>query len=136
MRPIGDWQSRAACRQLGAAADELFFADTQEGVREALAICQRCRVRPSCLEYAIRTRQEYGVWGGRTEQQLRRLIAAERQGRSARTGRSHNTTKTRCKRGHPFDAANTYYAPGGERRCRACMRSAFTAWTAGGGRRA
>ncbi len=31
-----------------------------------------------------------------------------------------NARKTRCKRGHPFDDANTYYDPTGARRCRAC----------------
>ncbi len=35
-----------------------------------------------------------------------------------------NASKTRCKRGHPFDAHNTYYAPDGQRRCRTCLREA------------
>lgn len=36
-----------------------------------------------------------------------------------------NAMKTHCKRGHPFDAANTYVSPGrGHRSCRACSRTA------------
>lgn len=31
-----------------------------------------------------------------------------------------NAAKTHCCRGHPFDSENTYYRPGGSRRCRAC----------------
>ncbi len=39
-----------------------------------------------------------------------------------------NASKTRCKRGHLFDAANTHYAADGSRRCRACLRDAYVAW--------
>ena len=136
MSPAPDWRTRAACHNLAAIADRLFFAGTKDGDRQAVAICQRCQVRSACLDYAVRTRQEYGVWGGRTQQQVRRLIARERQGRSVRAGRSHNTAKTHCKRGHPFDAANTYYTGTGERRCRTCLRNAHVAWRARSGQRA
>lgn len=38
-------------------------------------------------------------------------------------GRSaENARKDRCKRGHPFDAANTSIRPSGSRRCKACTR--------------
>lgn len=38
-------------------------------------------------------------------------------------GTHHLARKTRCPKGHPYDEANTYRAPGNERRryCRACM---------------
>ena len=42
--------------------------------------------------------------------------------RSKHTQASKNSRKTHCKRGHPFDDANTYLAPDGYRRCRACQR--------------
>ena len=42
----------------------------------------------------------------------------------------HNAAKTHCRRGHPFDAANTYYDAAGKRRCRACLRAAWHRWRA------
>lgn len=38
-----------------------------------------------------------------------------------------NATKTHCKHGHPFDAANTYIAKRGSRECRACNAARFRA---------
>jgi hypothetical protein len=35
---------------------------------------------------------------------------------------AENALKTQCVRGHPYDQANTYYPPNGQRSCRACMR--------------
>lgn len=37
--------------------------------------------------------------------------------------RPGGTNKTHCKRGHPFDAANTYRTPDGKRICRTCERA-------------
>jgi hypothetical protein len=64
------------------------------------------------------------VWGGRPQQELRRLIALDRRGRAqARAAARHrNAAKDCCEHGHRFDAANTYYTPTGERRCRICRR--------------
>jgi len=77
------------------------------------------------LGYAVRTGQSYGVWGGRPQRELRRLIALDRLGGTqVRTpGRHRNATKDRCEHGHRFDAANTYYTPTGGRRCRICRRA-------------
>jgi hypothetical protein len=77
------------------------------------------------LGYAVRIGQSYGVWGGRPQRELRRLIALDRLGGTqVRTpGRHRNATKDRCEHGHRFDAANTYYTPTGERRCRICRRA-------------
>jgi WhiB family redox-sensing transcriptional regulator len=80
------WQHRAACR--GEAA--LFFPDnadesrTDRRIRErqAKAICGRCPVRDECLEYALRTREQHGVWGGLNEYERRALLRE----RSAATG--------------------------------------------------
>lgn len=36
--------------------------------------CVGCSVRPACLEYAIATRQESGIWGGVNEFTLRKLV--------------------------------------------------------------
>jgi hypothetical protein len=38
-------------------------------------------------------------------------------------GRSLNTQKTHCPRGHEYDAKNTYIGPDGYRRCRICRKN-------------
>jgi WhiB family redox-sensing transcriptional regulator len=73
------WQSDAACR---GEDSSLFFAPSyferreEKDAREALAkrICARCPVREPCLEYALRTRDPHGVWGGLNEVERRRLL--------------------------------------------------------------
>lgn len=46
---------------------------------------------------------------------------SENQYDRVRRGRDHNARKTACKRGHPFDEANTYRTATGNRQCRACI---------------
>jgi WhiB family transcriptional regulator, redox-sensing transcriptional regulator len=75
-----EWMSRAACR--GTPDPGLFFpvgtgSAAAEEAEKAKAVCARCPVRISCLAYALSTRQQYGVWGGATEQE-RRLTARAR----------------------------------------------------------
>ena len=82
--PAEAWRARAACR--GHDTD-LFFppgetGEATEQIEEAKAICATCPVRKACLEYALATRQEYGIWGGMTEAErrsLRRRRQAERR---------------------------------------------------------
>jgi WhiB family transcriptional regulator, redox-sensing transcriptional regulator len=75
-----DWWERAACQ---AEDPDLFFpvSDTGPGRRQtvrAKAICAQCDVRLRCLDYALATEQEHGVWGGMSEVERR---AALRSGR-------------------------------------------------------
>ncbi len=73
------WQWRAACRGEDSA---LFFAPNHAEPREerlarerhAKAICARCPVRMECLEYAVRTREPHGIWGGLSELERRSLV--------------------------------------------------------------
>jgi WhiB family redox-sensing transcriptional regulator len=76
--PGGDWQLLAACRR---ADPELFFPVSRSGpsldqVTQAKAICAGCPVRQQCLAFALDTRQDYGVWGGMSEEE-RRLWAGK-----------------------------------------------------------
>src|SRR5829696_8106243 len=113
MTEVGCWRDQAACRDLVTADYDPFFADTEAGKREAIGICTACPVRDDCLTFAVRTGQQYGIWGGQPQQIIRRLIAADRAGRPHRQApASHpQASKTHCKRGHRFDADNTYYTP-------------------------
>jgi hypothetical protein len=126
MTVLRDWRELAACRNAATAHYDPFFDESKKGERAAIAICRTCRVEGDCLAYAIRTGQAYGVWGGKPQRALRLLIARDRLGQAqARqaSARHRNAVKDRCEHGHPFDAANTYYTPTGERRCRICRRA-------------
>ncbi len=65
-----DWRRDAACRDLDTA---VFFPDTDEEVAAAKAVCVACPVREACLEFALITRQDDGVWGGLDENERRRV---------------------------------------------------------------
>jgi len=65
-----EWQDRALCREVGG---DDFFPEKGCSVREAKRICSRCEVQTECLEYAIATRAKYGVWGGLSEKERRKL---------------------------------------------------------------
>ena len=126
MTLLRDWRELAACRNAATAHYDPFFDESEKGERAAIAICQICPVQGECLAYAIDTGQLHGVWGGTPQQELRRLITRDRRGRAqARRASAHhrNAVKDRCEHGHPFDAANTYYTPTGDRRCRICRRA-------------
>lgn len=56
----GEWAKDAACIGL----TDMFHSDYDGDQAAALAICQTCRVRDACLEFALRTKQTQGVWGG------------------------------------------------------------------------
>jgi WhiB family redox-sensing transcriptional regulator len=127
MTEVRCWRDQAACRDVVTAKYDPFFPDTAELQAEALAICGTCPVRDACLTFAVRTGQQYGIWGGQPQQVIRSLIALERAGRphSRRAPASHpQASKTQSKRGHRFSAENSYYAPDGQRRCRRCLREA------------
>ena len=63
-----DWRLDAACRDL-----DIFFPETEEAVAAAKAVCAACPVREACLEFALITRQDDGVWGGLEENERRRV---------------------------------------------------------------
>ena len=71
----GDWRPHAACRWM---APELFFPAGTTGIaaeeiEAAKAVCGECDVRADCLRFAVSTNQEFGIWGGTTEDERRDL---------------------------------------------------------------
>ena len=65
-----EWRTAAACRDMDTA---VFFPETEDEVAAAKAVCSTCPVREFCLEFALVTRQDDGVWGGLDEIERRRL---------------------------------------------------------------
>ncbi len=84
-RPVGDgdetWRARATCRR-PEIPDYLFFParGDRETLEAAQAICARCPVHVECLDYALRTKVAFGVWGGKSERQRRRIRAGRTDG--------------------------------------------------------
>jgi WhiB family redox-sensing transcriptional regulator len=65
-----DWQERALCAQTDP---EAFFPEKGGSTREAKRICSGCEVRAECLEYALAQDERFGIWGGLSERERRRL---------------------------------------------------------------
>lgn len=65
-----EWQEQALCAQTDP---EAFFPDKGGSTREAKRICQACPVRDECLEYALANDERFGIWGGLSERERRRI---------------------------------------------------------------
>ena len=82
-----EWRDNASCRYTDP---DLFFPIGTTGpaldqIESAKAVCRGCDARPACLEFALATNQESGVWGGTSEDERRKLRKAwlSRQRRAA-----------------------------------------------------
>lgn len=64
------WQERALCAQTDP---EAFFPEKGGSTREAKRICSVCEVRAECLEYALAQDERFGIWGGLSERERRKL---------------------------------------------------------------
>ncbi len=65
-----EWQERALCAQTDP---EAFFPEKGGSTREAKRICSGCEVRAECLDYALAHDERFGIWGGLSERERRRL---------------------------------------------------------------
>lgn len=82
------WMEQAICPQTDP---ELFFPEKGSSTKEAKRVCLDCPVREACLSYAMRTDQRFGVFGGLSERERRRLKA---------TGMARRVV---CNAGHNMD---------------------------------
>ncbi|MEV6131964.1 WhiB family transcriptional regulator [Streptomyces violaceusniger] len=85
-----DFRAGAACRD---EEPDLFFPIGNTGpallqAEEAKAVCRRCPVMETCLQWALDTNQHYGVWGGMSEDERRAMKrrAARNRARQAAAG--------------------------------------------------
>ena len=70
-----DWRENSACRDTDP---DLFFpvgttGPAIEQIETAKAVCRACDVQKSCLDYALTTNQDSGIWGGTSEEERRAL---------------------------------------------------------------
>jgi WhiB family redox-sensing transcriptional regulator len=74
------WRLDALCAETDP---EAFFPEKGGSTREAKRVCHGCAVRSECLEYALSNDERFGIWGGLSERERRRVRLARRMPLSA-----------------------------------------------------
>lgn len=69
-----EWQDCAICPQVDP---DIWFPEKGGSTREAKKVCQGCEVRIQCLAYALEHDERFGIWGGLSERERRRLQRGE-----------------------------------------------------------
>lgn len=64
------WQNKANCMGVDP---ELFFPERGASTREAKEVCRGCIVKSDCLEYALANGEKFGIWGGLSERERRKV---------------------------------------------------------------
>lgn len=72
---VDDWREEASCRDTDP---DLFFpvgttGPAIEQIESAKQVCMACEAHDACLEFALATNQESGIWGGTSEEERRKL---------------------------------------------------------------
>lgn len=82
------WQSESVCaKKENENKVEWFFSDDPEEKYAAKNLCFTCPVRKDCIKYALEEKQIWGVWGGRDENEIRRILSVDANGDEYRRGR-------------------------------------------------
>jgi WhiB family redox-sensing transcriptional regulator len=89
----GDWQERALCAQVDP---ELFYPEKGGSTAEAKSVCQRCEVREDCLQDALDHDDRFGIWGGLSERERRKLRPGSSPIGLNGTQRSSTGSRTVC----------------------------------------
>ena len=79
LQPV-EWQTHARCAEVDP---EIFFPERGGSSKAARSVCNVCHVRSQCLEYALNNKEQFGIWGGTSERERRRL-RKERSSRRVR----------------------------------------------------
>jgi WhiB family transcriptional regulator, redox-sensing transcriptional regulator len=69
LQPV-EWQAKARCSEVDP---EIFFPERGGSSKAARAVCSKCEVRMQCLEYALNNKEQFGIWGGTSERERRKL---------------------------------------------------------------
>jgi len=75
-----EWRQDALCAETDP---EAFFPEKGGSTREAKRVCAGCAVRAECLESALENDERFGIWGGLSERERRRLRVMRRDAISA-----------------------------------------------------
>ncbi len=69
------WRDVSSCRDTDP---DLFFpvgttGPALEQIASAKAVCDECEAKSPCLEFALATNQDSGIWGGTSEEERRSI---------------------------------------------------------------
>jgi WhiB family redox-sensing transcriptional regulator len=104
-----EWRDQALCAQTDP---EAFFPEKGGSTTAAKRVCRACDVRAECLEFALENDERFGIWGGMSERERRRLKRPKQGPRMCGSGR------------HVMDEKNAYVNPKtGWQACRACKNA-------------
>jgi WhiB family redox-sensing transcriptional regulator len=70
VEPDKNWLDYTNCRGVDP---DLFFPNRGESTREAKEVCRGCEVSHDCLEFALQNLEKFGIWGGLSERERRRI---------------------------------------------------------------
>jgi len=73
------WRELALCAQVDP---ELWFPESGQPNGKAKLVCSWCDVRAECLAFALEANEQYGVWGGLSPEERRRLRRRQREAAS------------------------------------------------------
>ena len=69
------WQVDAACRGMMADPEnkDLFYPERGSSTKEPKKICASCPVKKECLDYGLMKGEKFGIWGGTSERERRKI---------------------------------------------------------------
>lgn len=108
------WQHQGACHDM---ATEIFFPDRGISTNPAKAICAGCTVRAECLEHSMTQPERFGIWGGLSERERRRIRKVR-----LHAARATRIDAARCGTRSGYNAHQRRH----ERACDACLAAAAT----------
>lgn len=73
---LGDWQEFAQCR---GRDPEIFYPQRGVPTASAKALCRECPVKVECLEHALVNEERFGIWGGLSERERKKLHRERRR---------------------------------------------------------
>lgn len=121
MNPLAvpEFPGRALCAEVDG---DVWFPEPGGNPRDAKAICADCEVQPECLQWAIDNREPYGVWGGLTATERRKLRPPKPRPMEHGTANGYNSHYERGEK--PCDACRAAYYAAQKRRRDAKKRAA------------
>jgi WhiB family redox-sensing transcriptional regulator len=82
------WQEQGLCADpKNRKYVELFFSDVASERYEAKNLCFACPVRKDCIKYALESKEIWGIWGGKDQNEIRRTLSVNVDGNEVRRGR-------------------------------------------------
>lgn len=68
------WTEYSLCKETDP---EAFFPEKGGETKSAKKVCSRCIARVACLDYALEAKERFGVWGGLSERERRKMLVSK-----------------------------------------------------------